>query len=368
MDASVLMIYDKDVNDTEYAEQLITELDYLIKKRELNIGLHSVEFDDACEDRFPYIESENIICMMYFPWKFRNRNIKNFRKRDGLYGGKLHQKKIDDVYKTVEENIKLLYEEEQGKNVFYINNAYSISVSRDKKKIKNILNENNIPTPVMYETTSTDEILEIIKENNIYIKPRVGGEGKGITYLTKNKCLTNIDWDIKYNKTPFVDTHINVFQDDKWDMHKIDKEFKLDFLEDILQRYVLIEKEVDYALVNNLKVDFRVYAVFKKPVFILPRTNKPQNILTNWSRGGNVETQDFLNNFSKDVIKNIKQTAAMAAEVIGANFIGLDLIPSKDFETIYVLEGQTDPGYTKQYNLPRSIANNIIKMIELDGL
>lgn len=362
MNSTVIAIRDEyvgDVSDVGYATAFIEEIN---KINDTNIKTEIITFEDAYEDRLPFINSEQIVVMQYFPWEYRNRNINNFKLRDGHYGGKLHKKSIDDYYNKVDQNLRKMYDDK----LTYINSPQAICLDRDKKSVKKILNENGITTPIMYETKNVDETLDLLETNNLFIKFRVGGEGKGITYLTKDKWMTNIDWDPKYQKTPFVDTHINPFQTD-WRMHDVTE--NREFLDDLLQRFIIIEKEVDFPTIDNMKYDLRMYMIYNEPAFILPRTANPENIVTNWSRGGAVPSGEdrikFINQIPQDAIELAKETASRASKVIGANLTGLDIIFSKDYDKAYVLEGQTDPGYTKQFDIPKALAEatyrNLIK-------
>ena len=60
-------------------------------------------------------------------------------------------------------------------------------------------------------------------------------------------------------------------------------------------------------------------------------------------------------------IELAKETASKASKAIGANLTGLYIIFSKEYDRANVLEGQTDPGYTKQFDMPKALAEATYK-------
>lgn len=354
MKTTILALRDDESPDTEYGNSFVNAIK---ETNHPDLETVVIKFDDAHEERLPYIDSEKIIVMLYFPWCFRNRNIKNVKRRDGHYGGQLHKNLIDKYYLQVANNLEALY----GDRIIYINPPKSICTTRDKKSIKKVLNDNSIPTPLMYETKSVEDVIEILEKNNLFIKFRVGGEGKGITYLTKKRWLTNIDWDKTYEKTPFVKTKINPFQSTVWEFRDVTD--NTEFLEDLLRRFVIIEKEVDFSVIDKMKYDLRFYMIYGKPAFILPRLAPPDHIVTNWSRGGIVpsgeERKKFLNKIPKEAMKNAKKITSDVAQLLGLGLVGLDLMFTKEYD-VRILEGQTDPSYTKQFDISKELAKATI--------
>ncbi|GAG61865.1 unnamed protein product, partial [marine sediment metagenome] len=87
-----------------------------------------------------------------------------------------------------------------------------------------------------------------------------------------------------------------------------------------------------------------------------------QSYITNWAQGGKIDKREIiLKTLPKEKITLLKRTAERAAQVLGLNFAGIDIIFSKGLKSAYVLEGNAFPGYEKGFDLMKCLLDSLLK-------
>ena len=175
--------------------------------------------------------------------------------------------------------------------------------------------------------------------------------GKGITYLTKDKWLTNFRFKnkkIKSRKSDYGWTFIDITNNDK-------------FLKELLKQDITIEQEIKPFIIEDKKFDLRMYVSFNEVKYIYPRTNKSISVTTNISQGGKGESQKFLKKIPKKMLNQAKKTAIKATKAMQTNIAGIDVMFDGSTKKPIVIEIQAFPGYpkSKSFNLAKRILSDI---------
>ena len=184
--------------------------------------------------------------------------------------------------------------------------------------------------------------------NSFYAKPRFGAMGKGITYLSKRKILSN------YKNEDGLRSGF----DYGWSFQKIHRNDQ--FLKQILQSRPIIEREVVTPRIKNRKFDLRIYVVYGRVPYMYIKSASIRKPITNWSQGGKIEKKSFLHNIHSHKIKEVKEIAQKAAKTLGLNFCGVDIIFDELWKP-YVLEAQSMPSWESGHDLFKALINKISK-------
>jgi len=131
------------------------------------------------------------------------------------------------------------------------------------------------------------------------------------------------------------------------------------FLRELIRRDFLFEEAIMPAQAKRRRFDLRIYVVCGAVPYLYARSTKARGIVTNWTQGGKLEDKKFLKNIPEDKISLAKQYAVKAAKVLGFNFVGVDVLFSKDYENVYVLELQSFPGFEKGFDLIKFLISHI---------
>lgn len=318
----------------------------LFLKRSLRVG--ALSYSSLLKKSLPSIESDFITAMFFFPYNYWNQKIERHPlDKEIIYGDETFGKKFNRFFELVEKRLKEKYKD---KKLTYVNPPRAVRIDRDKKLTKDLLKKHGIPTPRSYQVRSTDDIMNLLNRGiSLYLKPRFGAMGKGITYLSKEEWYTNF----LFRRKSIVSRPF----DYGWDF--MDITGRLDFLKELLKSNILCEEAVKTPMIKKRKFDLRIYVIYGETPYIYAKSIPYRNIVTNWSQGGRIERKAFLKKIPKKRMEVAKKYAVRTARALGLNFAGVDLIFSRDYKNIYVLEAHSFPGYEKGFDLHKFLINRL---------
>jgi len=316
----------------------------LFKRKGFNYATST--YDNLLKNKLPKIKSNKVIIFPFFPFSHWNRHIepRNYR---GVYGARSFYEKFNRFYKKVDNAIKRNLKD---KDLFFINYPLASSQLRDKVLVKRKLKAEKVPTPRLFKTSDPRSLYRHTKYGREFmIKPRFGSMGKGITFLSKNRCQSNFTYRNK--------KILSRKSDYGWTFRVI-KDVP-SFLKKLLKKDVYVEEVISSGLIGEKKFDLRVYVFLGQVIYIYARTNTADSVTTNISQGGKGMNQTFLKKLPPDLVRKIKRTAIKTAEALGTNFAGVDIIVNKNFRDIYVLDVNFFPGFPKKetFDLPTHLIN-----------
>jgi len=299
----------------------------------------------------PSIKASKILVVFFFPYTYWNRNIETYQ--DGrIYGDKKFGRAFRAFFKEVKRTIEKHY---RDKKIEYLNAPQASYLDRDKQTSKALLRERNVPTPRTFSIKSFAEIEKLLNRGvKLYIKPRFGALGKGITYIDKEGMISNF----LFRKGRVISRPY----DYDWRFAKIKHEDRCRFFNALLECGVICEQAIEPALFKDKRFDFRIYVMFGRVVYLYAKSSPAASWVTNWSQGGEIDRKDkILRTLPKEKILLLKRLSRKAAAALGLNFAGIDIIFSKDFKDAYVLEGNAFPGYEKGFDLMKCLLKFVVR-------
>ncbi len=317
-----------------------------------NFIFKTVDYNAALKEEFPRIDTNKVIVFLFFPFDYWDSHIE--KKTDkAVYGNKSYYDKFKKFWKMFEGIIRSYYAD---KDIYYINSPNRLAVDRDKKLTKKILSRAGIRVPFSYASGDYKKIISLLnKGKELFIKVRFGSMGKGITYLEKNRWMTNFGF--RNQKI------ISRKSDYGWKFHNITG--RSSFLKKILKEDVIIEQAIDPLLLKRRKFDLRLYVCFHRVIYIYPRSTHYSEITTNISQGAKGEPQRYLKTIPVKVLRAAGKAAVNSAKAMHLNFCGVDIMPDADGKNVTVIEVNAFPGLprSKSYNLSKDIINIITRQI-----
>ena len=305
----------------------------------------------------PNIDTKMIIVFLFFPFDYWDCNIER-KGYSGIYGNE----NFYSIFKSFWEGkiYKQIGEFYKDKDIRYINSPIHIHVDRDKILTSETLKNAGIPVPPMVYSRDFEKILELVNEQGkkLYIKPRYGSMGKGITYLEKGRWKTNF----RFKRGKIVSD----ISDHGWTF--VDITDNHDFLKELLshKKDIIIEEAIDSYITEKLgmKFDLRLYVFRDRVLYTYPRANKSDAVTTNISQGGQGMQQDFLENIPPRLLKKARKMAVETVKTMHLGFSGVDIILDKNLKDAYVIELNAFPGFPGvktgvKFNLSEKILDEI---------
>lgn len=306
--------------------------------KEMGMDPVFLSYQAVLDQKLPQTKNKEIIIFLFFPYVYWNKNIETYID-SRIYGDHHFGKIFKNFFTHIDSIIRKTY---STKKIIYINPPSSIKKDRDKKAAKRILSRNGIPTPPHYDIKTTQDIFDILNSNrNLYIKPRYGAMGKGISYLQKDFWHTNFS----HNNGSIVCPRY----DYKWKFDEFTGNLKL--LKELAKAKPLYEEEISSPTIRGRRFDLRIYVVYGNVPYFYVRSAPKKHFVTNWSQGGKRERESFLKNIPTAKLNEAKQLAIKTAATFKMNFCGVDIIFSKGFKQAYVLELQSFPSHEKEFDL-----------------
>jgi len=307
----------------------------------------SANFRDIFNGDITPVKNANVIVFICFPFKYWNTSIEN-RNYKGTYGNLTFYQKCRTFNEKLAAKLRKIIIADK---VVYLNSPESSAFYRDKEAVKSTLIRSGINVPTIVKARSSVGIKRLLTERRkLYIKPRCGSMGKGITYLEDGAWMTNFK--LRKNKT------VNRHSDYGWVFGDVTD--NLEFLKHILQKDIIIEEALDPFIIKGRKLDFRVYTLFDKVLYVYPRGNTSDAVTTNISQGGK-GLPGYWKLLPSKTRKKVEEQAILAAGALGLDFTGVDVMLDRNCKNAYVLDVNMFPGFPKirTYNLPRAIYREI---------
>lgn len=311
-----------------------TEDNYAFKKlKGLDKPNIKISYDDILNNNLPEIDGD-ISVFLFFPMKYWDEHIEG-QYYEGVYGNYTFYIKFERFWENINQ---LLHEKYFYNNLHFINNPLRLALCRDKAKMKQLLSHWKISVPKTYYARKYKLILKLLDSGKkLFVKARCGSMGKGITYLEKDKWLSNLEF--------FDDSIVSRKSDEGWTFHDLSN--NLNFLKELFKTDIIIEENIDTISVDGKKFDLRILVYGDEVLYMYPRVNDFDKVTTNISQGGHRETMAFLD-IPVDVIDKIKKTALKSVKVLGLTFAGVDVLISDNLE-FYVVEVNAFPGFPPNF-------------------
>ncbi|MDP8298536.1 MAG: hypothetical protein P9L88_01330 [Candidatus Tantalella remota] len=320
------------------------------EKRYINkcgIEYKAIDYDHILKKGELDILTKNTVIFPFFPFKYWDKNIEH-KKYRGLYGNISFSKKFLTFCKLVDRNIDMMF---AGKKYIFMNDLQKCALYRDKKTVMTLLKKKGVKVPATFYTKSAKRIKDLLfRGKKIFIKPRCGSMGKGITYLEEGSWKTNF----KVRKNKISNRH----SDYGWKFRNVTGNSS--FLRDLLRRDLQIEEAVDTLVIGDHKVDFRVYVFSGKALYVYPRLNSRDSVTTNISQGGKGRP-GILKKIPKKVVAMIEKESVKAAKALGLGLAGVDVVVDQDMKNAYIVDINMFPGLPKRrtINLARVMVDEI---------
>ena len=343
MDISVLVLGDE--SDWDSYQKFCMQLQ---KHRSRKLNWVTATYGLLEKNRLPLIKTSTLIIYLFFPFAYWDRHIENEGYK-GVYGNVEFYDKFRVFWSDIYRNLEKVY---QGKKICFINHPLKIAIDRDKELTKTILSENRVNVPMPYYTREYRDILKLINQENkkLFLKVRYGSMGKGITYLEKGSWKTNFrfeDGKIISPRSDYGWTFIEVTDN-------------IEFLKEVLTKDIVIEEAIDSYKLNGFIFDLRLYVFYDQVLYVYPRVNEKDAVITNISQGGRAGSSSLLKKLPKHVIDRAVRDAVKTIRIVGVDFAGVDVMIGKDFK-VYVVELNAFPGFPKvgRFNLSKRIIRQV---------
>jgi glutathione synthase/RimK-type ligase-like ATP-grasp enzyme len=321
------------------------------KKSLLEFGFDYVDtnYKNLLKGKIPDIKTPKVIVFLFFPFHYWNTFIehKNYK---GVYGNESFYRKFNAFWIRIK---RIITGSLKGKNVFFINSPDYLGRYRDKLIVLRKLKQSGILVPHRHKTASVKKIYSILNSGReLFIKPRYGSMGKGITHLSSSRWQTNFSF--KDNKI------VSRKSDRGWKFRDITGKSR--FLKQLLNKDMIVEDAVQSLALGQMKIDLRIYVFFNRVVYVYPRKNREDRVTTNISQGAKGDPK-LLDVLPKHVVKKAGRIAKKTAETLGVNLLGMDIMPSRNKKDVYVLDVNLFPGLPKRrrFNISGRIAKELSK-------
>ncbi len=305
------------------------------------------------KNRLPLVKSSTLIIYLFFPFAYWDKHIEN-EGYNGIYGNVEFYDKFRAFWSDIHRTLEKVY---QDKKIQFINHPLKVAIDRDKEVTKTILSENGINVPMSYYTREYSDILKLINQESkkLFLKVRYGSMGKGITYMEKGNWKTNFRFEDGRIISPRSDYG--------WTF--IDITDNMEFLKEILTKDIVIEDAIDPYTLDGFIFDLRFHVLYDRMLYVYPRVNEKDAVITNISQGGREGSSILLKKLPKHIIDRAVRDAVKTIKAVGVDFAGVDVMISKDLK-VYVVELNAFPGFPKvgRFNLSKRIIQQVEKVGE----
>jgi glutathione synthase/RimK-type ligase-like ATP-grasp enzyme len=312
-------------------------------------GYAAVNYKRFLKGEFPKINTEKVIVFLFFPFSYWNEYIEH-KGYKGLYGSHNFYRKFIRFWDIIEKKLKKYL---KGKKIIFVNMPGACGRYRDKLTVIKKLKDNRISQPRLYRISTVKKIKNLLgKGQDLFLKPRFGSMGKGITFLSWPVWRTNFIF--KDNKI------INRRFDRGWRFREITENCA--FLGQLLKKDIIIQEAVDPVLKGN-NIDLRIYTFFNKVIYIYPRKNKAVKVITNITQGGKGDP-GLLKFLPKRLLVKATRLAERTSKALGIGFMGIDIVPDRACKKGYVIDVNLFAGFPKRrtFNLARAMCMELVEM------
>lgn len=347
---TLLIIGDKNIQRNRPYMSFRRFCGYALKRaKKDNFDLKVISYAQLILGKTPAINASTVKIVLFFPYKFWNRDIERYRE-GRVYGERVFGSEFKGYLRRVK---RIITRELKGKKIIYVNSPDACCVDRDKKMSKMLLEKNAVPTPQLFKPTSVKQLKTLLDEGkSLYIKPRFGAMGKGITYVNKENLISNF----LFRKGALVSRS----RDFNWKSARIRN--KDGFLGELLKKGFICEEAINPSAHKGRRFDFRVYVMFGKVVYLYAKSSPENSLVTNWSQGGSIDKRKtILKTLPREQLLRLQELAKRTAQTLDLNFAGIDIIFSRDYKNVYVLEGNAFPGYEKGFDLMKCLLDLVVK-------
>jgi len=314
----------------------------------------SCSYDDLLEGRLPRILTEKVVVFFFFPFNYWDSRIEH-RRYKGVYGNKNFFRQFHHFCEMTTDALRAGLPD---KKVMLVDDPMLSVLGRDKARVMDKLIRKGVTVPHQFRARRVRDIRALLKEGySIYIKPKCGSMGKGITFLSLGEWQTNF-----------------YFRNGRIVSRKSDKGWKFRdmtgdnaFLGELLKKNIYIEEGIDSLNIKGDKVDLRIYTFIDKALYIYPRRNKLGAVTTNISQGGKGDPE-LLDVIPRKVLDKAGRMAVRAARALGLYLAGIDVVMDSSLKKAYVVDVNMYPGFPKRktFNLSRAMLSEL-KRLERSG-
>lgn len=316
-----------------------------LKKKSLEVRV--ISYQDVLGHNLPEISSRTLTISLFFPFNYWNKHIEVYKKDGRIYGDEKFGREYTRFFKQIEKTLRKRY---QNKKIAFVNPPQYCVLERDKRASKQLFQQHHIPTPKSFAPKKLRELQKLFSQGQpLYIKPRFGSMGKGITYVNKDSLTTNF----LFRKGKIISRPY----DYKWPFCKIKDKDRNHFLKILLSKDFIWEEAIDPAVIKGKRFDIRVYCLYGKILYYYVRSAPAAMLVTNWSQGGQIEKKKEGSKYiTKAKLKKVRSLALKVAKELKLNYAGIDIIFSKNFKNLYVLEANSFPGFEMGFPLMKHLA------------
>jgi len=329
---------------------------HITRRASKGTAIVTINYKDVLTNELPDVHTPHLIILLFFPFQYWNKNIEVYDKDSRVYGDKDFGRDFKKFFLKLQKALAKKY---RNKIIEYVNPLEASVLDRDKKECKKFFQKHKIPISRSYDVNSLKDIEQILDRGiSLYIKPRFGSMGKGISYLSNGLLITNF----LFQKGKVI-SHL---YDYNWRFHEIARPSDRNkFLKAMITRGFIFEEAIDPPVHKGRRSDFRIYCIYGKVRYYYMRSTPAVSLVTNWSQGGKIEhKRKFSKYISVTNLKRVESLARRVARDLQMNYTGVDVIFSKDYKKIYVLEAHSFPAYEKGYDLMDSLAKKILKKLK----
>lgn len=237
---------------------------YLKSRISEKVTMHTINYKGVLTNELPDVDTSEILIALFFPFQYWNKNIEVYDKDLRVYGDKVFGRDFAKFFLKCDKAIQKKY---RKKKITYVNPPGASVLDRDKEECKRFLRKYNIPTPKSYVVKSVKDIQKILDRGiSLYIKPRFGSMGKGISYISNGLLISNF----VYRKGKVISHKY----DYHWRFHEITRPEDRDkFLKIMISHGFIFEEAIDPPVHKGRRSDFRVYCIYGKVPYYYVRSS-----------------------------------------------------------------------------------------------